>query len=143
VVLDPDENCVVTWKNLVEYFIEEGPDIGLHRDIVFANVTTGALVTVHPQIHGAASVMTYNCMGSTTCSYLVSESNAGISTGDVAIDSAHNFTLATYNYYLDNFNRSSIDGNGMALKSRVHYDNNYNNAYWDGSQMVRESQLFE
>jgi Zn-dependent metalloprotease len=138
---DLEEKCVLAWKNLLEYSIEEGPGVGLHRDSVFADATTGALVTFHPQIKGAASVMTYDCMGGTTCKSLVGNSSIEISTGDTAIK--HNFALATYNYYWKNFGRDSIDDNGMTLKSRVHYKISYSNAFWDGSQMVRVSQIFE
>lgn len=34
------------------------------------------------------------------------------------------------------FGRNSIDGNGMDLKATVHYGNKYNNAFWNGAQMV-------
>ncbi len=34
------------------------------------------------------------------------------------------------------FNRNSLDGQGLPLKSTVHYDKNYNNAYWNSTQMV-------
>ena len=42
----------------------------------------------------------------------------------------------TYDYYKTRFNRNSIDGNGYALKSYVHYSVNFANAYWDGSEMI-------
>jgi Zn-dependent metalloprotease len=32
--------------------------------------------------------------------------------------------------------RDSIDDHGFPIKSRVHYSNNYENAFWDGSQMT-------
>ncbi len=34
------------------------------------------------------------------------------------------------------FNRNSIDNSGFALKSYVHYDQNYFNAFWDGEKMT-------
>lgn len=42
----------------------------------------------------------------------------------------------TYDYYYNMFGRNSIDDNGMAIKSTVHYSTNYVNAFWNGSQMV-------
>jgi PKD repeat protein len=33
-------------------------------------------------------------------------------------------------------NRNSIDGNGFLLKSYMHYNTNYNNAFWDGQRMT-------
>jgi Zn-dependent metalloprotease len=34
------------------------------------------------------------------------------------------------------FDRDSIDGNGMRLDGYVHFGNKYNNAFWDGAEMV-------
>lgn len=55
---------------------------------------------------------------------------------DAAAVDAHYYASATYDYYKDVFNRNSYDGNGAPLKSTVHYGRNYNNAFWNGSQMV-------
>ncbi|MFD1553233.1 M4 family metallopeptidase [Putridiphycobacter roseus] len=49
---------------------------------------------------------------------------------------AHWGSEMTYDYYLQNHNRNSIDGNGFALKNYIHYDVNYNNAFWDGTRMT-------
>ncbi|QHA92455.1 peptidase M4 family protein [Bacillus sp. N1-1] len=55
---------------------------------------------------------------------------------DAAAVDAHYYAGATYDYYKDVFNRDSYDGNGAPLESTVHYGRNYNNAFWNGSQMV-------
>lgn len=39
-------------------------------------------------------------------------------------------------FYTAAFGRNSVDGAGMSLLSSVHYSINYNNAFWNGSQMV-------
>ncbi|WP_445491735.1 M4 family metallopeptidase [Niallia sp. 03133] len=52
-----------------------------------------------------------------------------------AVD-AHNYAGETYDYYKNTFNRNSYDGLGASLKSTVHYSKNYNNAFWNGTQMV-------
>lgn len=49
---------------------------------------------------------------------------------------AHWGAEQTYDFYKNNFGRNSIDNNGFALKSYVHYSNNYFNAFWDGSRMT-------
>ena len=48
---------------------------------------------------------------------------------------AHWGAEMTYDFYKNIFNRNSIDNNGFALKSYVHYDINYFNAFWDGEKM--------
>ena len=55
---------------------------------------------------------------------------------DVAVNEAYDGSGATYDLYFEVFGRNSIDGNGMRLDSTVHYSRNYDNAFWNGSQMV-------
>ncbi len=55
---------------------------------------------------------------------------------DVAINEAYDGSGATYDLYYNVYNRNSIDNNGMKLDSSVHYQQGYDNAFWDGSQMV-------
>jgi len=55
---------------------------------------------------------------------------------DIAVNEAYNFAGNTYDFYMNAYNRNSIDGLGMRLDSSVHYDNQYDNAFWDGQQMV-------
>lgn len=43
---------------------------------------------------------------------------------------------ATRDFYKQVFDRDSIDGNGMRLDGYVHYGTNYNNAFWNGAEMV-------
>jgi bacillolysin len=50
--------------------------------------------------------------------------------------SAHYYGGVVYDFYKNLFNRNSLDNNGMGLISTVHYGNSYNNAFWDGTQMV-------
>lgn len=42
----------------------------------------------------------------------------------------------TYDYYLAQHSRNSIDGNGLLMLAYVHYDVNYFNAFWDGTRMT-------
>lgn len=49
---------------------------------------------------------------------------------------AHWGAEQTYLYFFNNFNRNSINNNGFALNSYVHYDNNFVNAFWNGQFMT-------
>jgi Zn-dependent metalloprotease len=42
----------------------------------------------------------------------------------------------TREFYKEIFDRDSVDGNGMRLRGYVHYGAGYNNAFWDGRQMI-------
>jgi Zn-dependent metalloprotease len=55
---------------------------------------------------------------------------------DLAVNEAYDGSGVTYDLYSDVFSRNSIDGNGMRLDSTVHYRKGYDNAFWDGEQMV-------
>jgi Zn-dependent metalloprotease len=57
-------------------------------------------------------------------------------TSDVAVNEAYDGSGATYDLYNDVYSRNSIDGNGMRLDSTVHYKKGYDNAFWNGEQMV-------
>ena len=48
--------------------------------------------------------------------------------------SVHWATEATYDYYLTQFGRNSIDNEGGRIISYVHYDNDWFNASWDGTR---------
>ncbi|MBT2513940.1 M4 family metallopeptidase [Arthrobacter sp. ISL-30] len=57
-------------------------------------------------------------------------------TGDAAADEAYEGLGHTHRLYADAFGRNSIDGGGLALDATVHFGNLYDNAFWDGQQMV-------
>ncbi len=55
---------------------------------------------------------------------------------DVAVNEAYDGADQVYDFYNDVFGRDSIDGKGMDLVSSVHYGVGFDNAFWDGVQMV-------
>jgi Zn-dependent metalloprotease len=55
---------------------------------------------------------------------------------DEAAGDAHWGAEMTYDYYFTNFGRNSIDNNGFALNSYIHYNTSYANAFWDGQRMT-------
>lgn len=42
----------------------------------------------------------------------------------------------TWNFYYSLFGRNSIDSKGMKIIQTVHYGKKYDNAFWDGEQMI-------
>ena len=55
---------------------------------------------------------------------------------DDAVNEAFDGAQATYDFYKGVFGRDSVDGQGMELVSSVHYGVGFDNAFWNGSQMV-------
>ncbi|MEU6422638.1 M4 family metallopeptidase [Streptomyces spiralis] len=56
--------------------------------------------------------------------------------GDATVNRAYSGLGATFELYLKAYARDSIDGAGLPLDATVHYDEKYNNAFWNGEQMV-------
>ncbi|WP_026100038.1 M4 family metallopeptidase [Fortiea contorta] len=66
--------------------------------------------------------------------------------GDVSVNEAYDATGATYDFFYEVFERNSIDDKGLRLDSTVHYGVKYDNAFWNGDQMVYgdgDGQLFQ
>ncbi|WP_114193352.1 M4 family metallopeptidase [Edaphovirga cremea] len=55
---------------------------------------------------------------------------------DVAVDEAYDYLGVTYDFFWQAFERNSLDNHGLVLTGSVHYDREYQNAFWNGQQMV-------
>lgn len=60
----------------------------------------------------------------------------GPPTGDRSADEAYDGAGATYDLFKDIYLRDSMDDHGLRLDSTVHYRKGYDNAFWNGQQMV-------
>jgi Zn-dependent metalloprotease len=56
--------------------------------------------------------------------------------GDVTVDEAYAGVEATLKMFEEVYGRSSYDGQGAPVVSTVHYERSYDNAFWDGTQLV-------
>ncbi len=66
----------------------------------------------------------------------VARTEDGPPSQDDAVNRAFDGLGQTRDFYKKIFDRDSLDGRGMRLNAFVHYDNGYNNAFWNGSEMV-------
>lgn len=55
---------------------------------------------------------------------------------DIAVNEAYNGSGAVYDVFKRVFGRNSLDDKGLRLDASVHYGRNYDNAFWNGRQMV-------
>ena len=60
----------------------------------------------------------------------------GAPSSDGAVNEAYDGLGATWELWATAYARDSLDGKGMPLHATVHYGRNYDNAFWDGTQMV-------
>ncbi|RXQ92207.1 T9SS type A sorting domain-containing protein [Ancylomarina salipaludis] len=87
-------------------------------------------------------IVTYNCNQGTSYTSAVdftdndnnwSQAEYDNSAKDNGALDAHWAGMMTYDYFKNTFNRNSFDNNGALIKTYVHFDVNYDNAYWNGS----------
>jgi len=57
-------------------------------------------------------------------------------TGDVAVDEAYESAGQVWDLFAREFGRRSVDGRGSTLRVTVHFGRDYDNAFWDGTQLV-------
>lgn len=60
----------------------------------------------------------------------------GKATSDPSVNRAYDGLGGTWQLYWEGFQRDSLDGKGMELIASVHYQQGYDNAFWDGKQLV-------
>lgn len=68
--------------------------------------------------------------------YSVDPDNNFNATSQRADVDAHYYAGVVYDYFKNTHNRNSFDNRGATIRSTVHYSRNYNNAFWNGAQMV-------
>jgi Zn-dependent metalloprotease len=84
------------WKALIEYTEADG---SYQRSFIFASLTTGAPLAVHPQIHGARSLQTIDCRSSESCINVGSRSSSKINLNKRSVTNAHNHAIDTVRCY--------------------------------------------
>jgi Zn-dependent metalloprotease len=83
--------------------------------------------------------ITYTCNNTTNLpgEALITEgTRTGGPSSNKSANEAHELGEVTDNFYLTLFDRNSYDDKGSDSIASVNYDKDYNNAFWNGSQMV-------
>ena len=66
----------------------------------------------------------------------VARSDGDPPVGDPAVDEAFDSSGQVLDMFAAQFGRRSVDGRGSTVSITVHYGRNYDNAFWDGRQLV-------
>lgn len=85
---------------------------------------------------GGKERIVYDAKNGTTLPGTIARKEGDGPVADVAVNEAYDGSGITYDLYKNIYSRDSIDNNGMRLDSTVHYKKDYDNAFWDGEQMV-------
>lgn len=120
------------WR--LEVTSADRPDI---RQLVLVDAATGAVALTANQIHEALDRKV--CDANSTTSQVPCVTPVRVEGGAASlvtdVNNAYDFAGDTYDFFKD-LGRDSLDDAGMTLLSTVRWGNNYQNAFWDGSQMV-------
>ncbi len=96
----------------------------------------GAMLMVGVATTGTKRRTIYDARHRTRLPGHLIRSEDGPASSDSAAEQAYAGSGDTYDFYKQTLNRNSIDDRGMRLDSTVHYDRDFDNAFWNGSQMV-------
>ena len=108
------------------------------NELVLVDAQLGAVALSFNQVADALTRKTYTANnGDTLPGTLVCEDpDSTCAAGDAHAKAAHRYAGDSYSFYSQEHNRDSLDDQGLVLKSTVHYKTNYQNAFWNGEQMV-------
>jgi bacillolysin len=111
--------------------------LGTYKTLnTFAQDNTYYLFDVTKPMNGVIETFSAKNGTSLPGSYSTDVDDAWNASSQGADVDAHYNAGVVYNYYKNTFNRNSFDNNGASIRSTVHYSSRYNNAFWNGSQMV-------
>lgn len=80
--------------------------------------------------------LVYDCEHNTQLPGTLRRREAQPPCDDADVNRAYDAAGTTYEFYRTLFGRDSVDGHGKHLISSVHYGEQFDNARWDGAQMV-------
>ncbi len=127
-----DSNGIATSSTFTANSIEGGYT-------VTATVTGLADTANFYLFNGVQKVKTYTANNTTSLpgTFLCDQSQPNCTNNiNPHADAAHKFAIGTYAFYAARFGRDSMDNNGMTIISTVHYSSGYNNASWNGEQII-------
>jgi Zn-dependent metalloprotease len=100
--------------------------------LLAAAVPRPAVAVAAPQVHRTI----YTAQNTQTEPGQLVRSEGQDPSGDQEVDEAYDGLGHTFDFYLQNYHRNSINDHGLPLVGTVHYDQKFDNAFWDGRQMV-------
>lgn len=95
----------------------------------------GALATAVPE-DARPDRRVHDAQNGTTLPGTLVRAEGAPETDDVAVTEAYDGLGATWDLLARVYGRDSLDGQGLTLPATVHYSRDYDNAFWDGRQMV-------
>lgn len=122
--------------NHLAWLVRLADDTRPARTLYVIDAHSGAVLTSYNELDTARVRQVYTANHSQTLPGTLVRGEGAPPTGDADADHAYDYLGDTYNYYFNGFGRDSYDNGGAAMRATVHYGTNYQNAFWNGTQMV-------
>ncbi|MCM3269523.1 M4 family metallopeptidase [Paenibacillus elgii] len=131
--INADNGNIVNKFSMLDH--ATGTGVGVLGDTkTFTTTASGSQYLLQDNTRGKG-IITYSANYSQSLPGTLLTDSDNVWTDPAAVD-AHAYAEVVYDYYKNKFGRDSLDGNGLAIKSSVHYGRNYNNAFWNGVQIA-------
>lgn len=132
--VDAQTGKVLLADAIIKHTAASGPSL-YSGNVNFQTGFVAGLYRMHDSTRGGG-IVTYDMGNGMSYNTAPVASSTTTTFGqDPAID-AHWGATMVYDYWKNNQNRLSFDGNDTRLRSYVHYSTAYNNAFWSGGRMV-------
>jgi bacillolysin len=141
IFVNAENGSVIDSFNAIADSVATGTGVGVNGQTRSLNLDYSNSKYSLTDLTKGAPIYTYNMNNNSNEAYLPgtlvtdTDNNFNSAIQGAAVDAHYNIGIV-YNYYKNNFNRNSFDNVGGAIKSSVHFGTSYNNAYWNGAQMV-------
>jgi Zn-dependent metalloprotease len=85
---------------------------------------------------GIAQRKVYNLAHGTTPNVHLARAEGNSEVADPIVNASYDNAGKVRDFYLTQYGYNSVDNHGTDLLLNVHYGSNYNNAFWDGHEMI-------
>ncbi len=106
------------------------------RRVYVVSARDGQIIDVQDRLYIARNRRTHSANHKFDLPGTLRRSEGDPAVGDPDLDRAHDFAGETYDYFSETHNRDSYDNLGATLSSTAHYRADFQNAFWNGMQMV-------
>jgi Zn-dependent metalloprotease len=104
-----------------------------HRTVLIDKIARGGMVGT---VSAGRQRVVHDARQGTSLPGTLVRAEGDPAVADVAVNEAYDGSGFTYDMFKQAYGRDSIDNNGLKLVSTVHYQKGYDNAFWNGQQMV-------
>jgi Zn-dependent metalloprotease len=142
--MHPHRGCSIIPPHILRSIAERGD--AADRDAAWASLESSAGMRVERDVYQTAAMLTiaptvkrravYDARNGRVLPGRRLRTEGKAATGDKAADEAYDGAGRTYDFFREALGRNSIDDRGMRLESTVHYGVHYDNAQWNGRQML-------